>query len=116
MNQKAPLAYASGAFCRYTYDMDNVHKAAYRGILYNFLLNIRTPPMPLTDDKQAIAIGKYAGPVAYQLHNLALASMNDFDGFDEANFWASIDAFNNINPDTQITHFRLQFELDLLPS
>ncbi|WP_125917012.1 hypothetical protein [Hymenobacter coccineus] len=94
--------------------MDNKHKAAYRGILYNFLLNIRSIPTPLTDDKQAIAIGKFAGPVAYQLHNLALASVNDFIGFDEAHFWVSIDAFNHRNPDSQITHFRIQFERDLL--
>ena len=94
--------------------MNNKRKAAYRGILYNFLLNIRTIPTPLTDDKRAIAIGKFAGPVAYQLHNLALASVNDFIGFDEVHFWASIDTFNQGNPDSQITHFRIQFDRDLL--
>ncbi|WP_310396970.1 hypothetical protein [Hymenobacter sp.] len=93
--------------------MDDIRKAAYRGILYNFLLDIRTVPALLKDDARAITIGKYAGPIAYQLHNLALASVNDFAGFDEALFWASIDAFKNRNPSIQITHFRLQFEQDL---
>ncbi|GAA3981164.1 hypothetical protein [Hymenobacter antarcticus] len=96
--------------------MDELRKAAYRGILYNFLLNIRTIPTPLKDDKRAIAIGKFAGPVAYQLHNLALASVNDFVGFQEAHFWNSIDTFNTNNPDTQIAHLRIQFERDLLGS
>ncbi|WP_426060421.1 hypothetical protein [Hymenobacter sp. B1770] len=94
--------------------MDNLRKAAYRGILYNFLLNVRTFPMPLVDDARASTIGKYAGPVAYQLHNLALASMHDFANFNEAVFWASIDVFNSNNPDTQISHFRIEFEQDLL--
>ena len=94
--------------------MENKRKAAYRGILYNFLLDIRNIPTPLTDDAQALIIGRYAGPVAYQLHNLALASVNDFTDFNEADFWASIDAFNARNPDTQITHFRILFERDIL--
>ena len=95
-------------------NMDALRKAAYRGILYNFLLNIRTIPTPLMNNKQAITIGKFAGPVAYQLHNLALASVNDFAGFQEAHFWHSLDTFNANNPDTQITHLRVQFERDLL--
>ena len=94
--------------------MNETQKAAYRGILYNFLLSIRSTPDRLTDDKQAIAIGKHAGPVAYQLHNLALASMSDFAEFDEILFWTSFDAFNDRNPDTQITYLRTQFERDLL--
>ena len=94
--------------------MDNVRKAAYRGIIYNFLLSIRSVPMPLTDDKQAMKLGRFAGPVAYQLHNLALASVNDFVGFDDAQFWKSVELFNCHNPDTQIKHLRTQFERDLL--
>jgi hypothetical protein len=96
--------------------MNDIHKAAYRGILYNFLLSIRTVSTPLTDDEQATKLGKFAGPIAYQLHNLALASVNDFAGFDEAQFWHSMDAFNSHNPDTQLTYLRTQFERDLLAS
>jgi hypothetical protein len=66
--------------------MDNRRKAAYRSIVHQFLLDVRTVPLPLTDDEQAISIGRFAGPVAYQLHNLALASVNDFTGFDEEAF------------------------------
>ena len=94
--------------------MDDKRKAAYRGILYNFLLSIRSGPMPLTDDKRASKLGKFAGPTAYQLHNLALASVNDFIGFDETQFWRSLDAFDNRNPDTQMAYLRTQFERDLL--
>ena len=94
--------------------MDNTRKAAYRSILYNFLLSIRSAPTPLTDDKQATKLGKFAGPVAYQLHNLALASVNDFAGFDKAQFWRSMDAFNTHNPDNQLTYLRMQFKRDLL--
>ena len=59
-------------------------------------------------------LGRFAGPVAYQLHNLALASVNDFVGFDEAQFWSSVAAFNGHNPDTQLTYLQTQFERDLL--
>ncbi|MCR5888663.1 hypothetical protein LRS06_12980 [Hymenobacter sp. J193] len=90
--------------------MDEIRKAAYRHILYQFLLDVRTEPVPLMDDERAIIKGKYAGPVAYQLHNLALASVNDFVDFDESHFWASINGFNQRNPDTTILHFRVVFE------
>ena len=93
--------------------MDDSRKAAYRSILYQFLLDIRTVPVPLVDDARAIAIGRYAGPVAYQLHNLALASVNDFVDFDERQFWLSIDSFNERNPDSSIAHFKQSFNLHL---
>ncbi|MBG8552864.1 hypothetical protein [Hymenobacter guriensis] len=90
--------------------MNNIRKAAYRNIIYQFLLDVRTEPVPLMDDKRAIIKGRYAGPVAYQLHNLALASVNDFVDFDERHFWASIDSFNQRNPETNIIHLRVAFE------
>jgi hypothetical protein len=96
--------------------MDTKRKAAYRSIVYHFLLDIRTIPLPLTDDEQAVRIGRYAGPVAYQLHNLALASINDFAGFNEAAFWLGIDAFNSRNPDTLISHYRKMFDWELSAS
>ena len=96
--------------------MDEKRKAAYRSIVYQFLLDVRTTPTPLTDDEQAVGIGRYAGPVAYQLHNLALASVNDFADFDEVGFWLGIDGFNSRNPDTQISHYRKMFERELSAS
>jgi hypothetical protein len=96
--------------------MDEKRKAAYRSILNQFLLDVRTTPMPLLDDKQAVRIGRYAGPVAYQLHNLALASVQDFVGFDEAAFWLGIDAFNSHNPSTDVSNYRRMFEYELLAS
>jgi hypothetical protein len=80
------------------------------------LLDIRTTPTPLTDDEQAVRIGRYAGPVAYQLHNLALASVQDFTGFDESGFWLNTDAFNARNRDTQISHYRKMFDWELSAS
>jgi hypothetical protein len=96
--------------------MNEKRKAAYRSIVYQFLLDIRTTPMPLLDDEQAVRIGRYAGPVAYRLHNLALASVQDFVGFDETTFWLGIDTFNSRNPDTQISHYRAVFERELSAS
>jgi hypothetical protein len=96
--------------------MDAKRKAAYRSILYQFLLDVRTVPVPLLDDEQAVGIGRYAGPVAYQLHNLALASVQDFVGFNEATFWLSIDAFNSRNPSTEISHYKRVFERELTAS
>ena len=93
--------------------MDEKRKVAYRSILYQFLLDIRTTPTPLIDDEQAAGIGRYAGPVAYQLHNLALASVNNFAGFDEVGFWLGIDGFNARNPNTDISHYRKVFEREL---
>jgi hypothetical protein len=93
--------------------MDEKRKAAYRSIVYHFLLDIRTTPTPLIDTEQAVMIGRYAGPVAYQLHNLALASVNDFVGFNEAAFWLGIDAFNSRNPDTLTSHYRKMFGWEL---
>jgi hypothetical protein len=72
--------------------------------------------MPLTDDDHAIRISRYAGPVAYQLHNLTLASVQDFAGFDAAAFWLGIDAFNACNPDSHISHYRKIFEWELSAS
>lgn len=61
-------------------------------------------------------IGRFAGPVAYQLHNLALASANDFSDFDEKLFWNSLDAFNQRNPDTQVFYYRKVFDWELANS
>ncbi|TFZ65834.1 hypothetical protein E4631_12045 [Hymenobacter sp. UV11] len=96
--------------------MDDKHKAAYRSIVYQFLLDIRNVPLPLTDDEQAVRIGRFVGPVAYQLHNLALASVNDFTAFDETAFWAGINEFNQRNPNMQLSHYRKTFELALFMS
>lgn len=95
--------------------MDEKRKAAYRSIIYQFLLDVRTFPSPLLADKQTLMIG-LAGPVAYQLHNLALASASDFSDFDETLFWDSLDAFNQRNPDTQVSDYRKVFDWKLANS
>jgi hypothetical protein len=50
--------------------MDDKKKAAYK-ILYNFLIQIKSPDVP--KNASATAIGRYAVSVAYTLHNFALA-------------------------------------------
>ncbi|RYY13227.1 MAG: hypothetical protein EOO36_16195 [Cytophagaceae bacterium] len=96
--------------------LDDSRKAAYRKMLYHFLVTIRTIPLPLPNHVQAAKIGEYAGPVAYLLHNLALASVTNFVDFDEVQFWQSVSAFNKHNPRMPLLHIRLQFEQDLLAS
>jgi hypothetical protein len=64
-------------------------KAAYRKILCNFLIRIKSLDVP--KNATATAIGRYAAPVAYTLHNFVLASANDFIGFDEVAFWKILD-------------------------
>ena len=91
--------------------MNDKHKAAYRKLLYNFLIQIKQPET-LTD-AMAIGIGRYAGPVAYVLHNFALASANDFVGFDEVEFWRLLAAWDGRYPELGVSGFRKMFEWDL---
>jgi hypothetical protein len=96
--------------------MNELRKAAYRGILYHFLLGIRCPPTALTEaeDTKAMHIGRQAGPTAYLLHNLALASVDDFVGFNEDAFWQAFEAFSSRNHTIPVEHLRTQFEAALL--
>ena len=91
--------------------MDAKRKVAYRKILYNFLIQIKNPDVP--SDASAITIGRYAAPVAYALHNFALASANDFVGFDEAAFWKMLAAWDARLPELGFGNFQKMFEWDL---
>ncbi|QKG53699.1 hypothetical protein [Hymenobacter sp. BRD67] len=91
--------------------MDEKRKIAYRKILYNFLIQIKQMEIP--HDISAINIGRYAAPVAYALHNFALASANDFVNFDEVAFWRMLDAWDARFPELGFSGFRKMFEWDL---
>lgn len=96
--------------------MEEKRKNAYRYLLYQFLLDIRTTPifesaLPSTwTDEQRDDRLKYAGSVAYLLHNFALQAATDFVGFDEAGFWANIETYNQREPKGYLTHFRYVFD------
>jgi hypothetical protein len=77
--------------------MEHAHKVAYRYLLYQAMLDIRTLERPALSAEVAIAEATLssiirdaneAGAIAYWLHNLALASAHDFDSFDERGFWS----------------------------
>jgi hypothetical protein len=91
--------------------MDDKQKVAYRKILYNFLIQIKNSDIP--EDASAVAIGRYAAPVAYALHNFALAAANDFIDFDEAAFWKMMDGWDTRFPKLGFSGFRKMFEWDL---
>jgi hypothetical protein len=91
--------------------IDDKRKVAYRKILYHFLIQIKNPDVP--EDASAVAIGRHAAPVAYALHNFALAAANDFVRFDEVAFWEMLDGWNARFPELDFSNFRRMFEWDL---
>ena len=93
----------------FLYIMDTTRKNTYRYILYYFLLDIRKTPMPpgkhhyeQGDIDHIVKHSYYAGAVAYQLHNLALASANDFESFNEESFWLGLETFSVNNPEIAV--------------
>jgi hypothetical protein len=77
--------------------MEHAYRVAYRYLLYQAMLDIRTLERPTLNAKPAIAEAAVvsiireaneAGAIAYWLHNLALASAHDFDSFNESGFWS----------------------------
>ena len=98
--------------------MEENRKKAYRYLLYAFMLDIRTIPIDNSansmTEEQRVKYINYAGAVAYLLHNFSLTVSNDFEGFDEQQFWYSIDFFNQKNPAIAVSHFKQIFEERLL--
>ncbi|WP_169515035.1 hypothetical protein [Hymenobacter norwichensis] len=98
--------------------MDANRKNAYRYLLYQFLIEVRTVPVPPSPQPFDTATFEwlakrnyYTGAVAYQLHNFGLAVANDFTDFDEEHFWAGLEHFSNQNPEIPLaTRYRTVFE------
>jgi hypothetical protein len=57
---------------------------------------------------------RYAALAAYALRNVALASANDFAGFDEVAFWQGIATWDACFPRLEISNLRSLFESDLI--
>ena len=97
--------------------MEPHRKRAYRYLLYQFLLDIRTTPTPDSSahltDQQCRGMVNYSGAVAYLLHHFALAAAEDFIAFDEAEFWRGLDHFSQAIPQLSVMHFKKAFEFAL---
>jgi hypothetical protein len=97
--------------------MEENKKNAYRYLLYHFLLEIRTVPTPAqsrTESPTELTYHSYyAGAVAYQLHNLALAASTNFESFDEKLFWSGLKIFSINNPMIDLTHYHKVFDIRL---
>lgn len=76
---------------------------AYRYLLYQATLEIRSIGESPAELRRAAAI-------AYWLHNLALYSAHDFDGFQEESFWHDYEMLNEKNPDYHLSNFKDVFE------
>lgn len=90
-------------------DMDEYYKTAYRQLLCQFLIEIKTAPFTPVADADAIILGKYAGPVAYLLHHLASSSASDFEDFDEKLFWKMLTQFEK-QTGIAVSHYRKLFD------
>jgi hypothetical protein len=100
--------------------MDDRRKNAYRYLLYWAMLDIR----PIAwlrwfhgwrvlnpfDWRWKFRMVRYAGSLADSLHNLALFSSIDFEGFDEDWFWKDLECVNTRYPDFAPGRYRGIFE------
>ncbi|HLX64278.1 MAG TPA: hypothetical protein VKX17_23600 [Planctomycetota bacterium] len=75
-------------------------KAAYRGLLYHAMLDIRNlcqsrgkASYNPFEWKRQYRSSRVAGAIADWLHNLAKFSAEDFEGFDEDWFWREFELF-----------------------
>jgi hypothetical protein len=71
--------------------MEDSRKAAYRHLLYEAMLHIRGLEWlrnETSDVEDVVRQANEAGALAYWLHNLALASAQDFPSFNEEAFWS----------------------------
>ncbi len=102
--------------------MDGTRKQAYRYLLYWAMLDIRPIAWIRLDTRQMLnpwhwrqvaRLRRRAGVIADWLHNLALFSALDFEGFDEEWFWRELEAFNRRNPEYGLMHYRERFERHL---
>ena len=98
--------------------MDAAQKYAYRYLIYQGTLWIRPIAFVglrwwerwnllywLRERKRV----RNAGDVANWLHNLALFSATDFEGFDEVAFWAGLEWLRGVHPDERLENFRTTY-------
>jgi hypothetical protein len=92
-------------------------KDAYRYLLYWAMLDIRNKCQPRLKEsynpltwRQRYRESRVAGAVADWLHNLALYSAGDFNGFDEERFWREFKGMSKRLTTVDFTHYRTTFE------
>jgi hypothetical protein len=92
-------------------------KSAYRYLLYVAMLDIRTYCQWSSDEsddpkvwREQYRSARFAGGIAYWLHNLALAAADDFDGFNEDAFWMQHVFFCKRFPQAGLERYRTQFD------
>ncbi|WP_431475564.1 hypothetical protein [Massilia eburnea] len=95
--------------------MDFAQKYAYRYLIYQGTLAIRPIAFVGSEWWQRWNLVYWrrkrtqirsAGQVANWLHNAALFSAIDFDGFDEDVFWSELDALKSAFPGNEFERFR----------
>jgi hypothetical protein len=100
--------------------LDDHRKQAYRWLLYQATLEIRL--LCWTNRRWRdwfiprrwtgfVRQARTAGTVADWLHNLAMFSALDFNGFDEDRFWEDYQCFVNEHPQAGLERFRAEFEI-----
>jgi hypothetical protein len=98
--------------------MEPYRAAAYRHLLYWAMLDIRRLSSIRLGSKwwnpfrrtMLVRESIRAGEIADWLHNLALFSQADFDGFNEDRFWNEYEWYRQRNPDFDSYGYRDQFE------
>jgi hypothetical protein len=95
--------------------MEQTHKVAYRHLLYQAMLDIRGLEWlraESSDIGDIVREANDAGAIAYWLHNLALASAQDFASFDEDRFWRQHARLTERYPGAA-EHYREVFDREL---
>jgi hypothetical protein len=105
--------------------MDEQRKRAYRYLLYWAMLDIRSlqwigwrgwrswNPFHWRWELRRV---RRSGAVADWLHNLALYSSFDFQGFDEERFWRDFERFRALFTDGGLEEYRTVFEQEAAQS
>ena len=94
--------------------MDAARKFAYRNILYSAMLEMRVPiPAGPGEGGSTSSASQWSRRQALAdcLHNLAMYSALEFEGFRENSFWGDYKRFENQYPGG--FPYRQQFEKDL---
>lgn len=102
--------------------MEERRKKAYRYLLGHAMLDIRRiawKPFgflchlnPISW-RTTVAGVRRAGVIADWLHNLALFSALDFEGFDEEWFWRDFRSYEEMHPDFQLSWYKDVFDREL---
>jgi hypothetical protein len=94
--------------------MDEHRKSAYRDLLYWAMLDIRTIVWPRLWNPfrwaSEIRRIRRVGALADWLHNVALFSSLDFNGFDEDWFWREGRSLENRHPGLGLERYQHVFE------